>query len=233
MTQTMPSSIVDAQVKRLLEVVNDYQNQQCELLLKQANDQARQIVRHTYHNARVRLQTSIQEDRQQLEQSLASVRARRHTFIMQQKHQAARQFLDDAWHLLTSRLIKRWKNAEQRQLWVSTVIDTAINSLPAADWLIEYEENWEKSEREQIQQYINEKSAKTINFKTTNGIEAGIRISADDAVVDGTLQGLLSDRVRIQSEILAQCTHCIVHGSASENMQQENTINNESKGKQE
>ena len=217
----MPSSIVDAQVKRLLELVDDYQKQQCELLLKQAHEQASQIVLHTYHNARNRLRTHIQEDRQQLEQSLASARAKRHTFIMQQKHQASRQFLDDSWQQLTERLMNRWNNSEQRQLWVKTIVDVALRALPADTWLVEHAGNWDKAEQKQVRQYINQQSSREITFQQANDIEAGIRISADAAVVDGSLQGLLSDRGRIESEILAQCSHCIVHSDDSEKTQQD------------
>ena len=57
--QKLPSSIVDAQLQRLLEVVSAYEKQQCEIILKQAQEQAEQVVQHSYHNARKRLREHI------------------------------------------------------------------------------------------------------------------------------------------------------------------------------
>lgn len=53
--EKLPSSIVDAQLQRLLEIVNEFERHQCEELLDQAKTQASQIVRHSYKNARNRL----------------------------------------------------------------------------------------------------------------------------------------------------------------------------------
>ena len=211
----MPSSIVDAQLQRLLEIVDGFRNQQCEVLLGQAREQAKQVVRHTYRNARNRLRTSILEDRQQLDQSLASVRAKRHTFIMQQKHQASRVFLDDSWTLLEKKMIHRWSDTELRQLWVKSIIDVAIDSLPAIDWLIEHNDIWTNAEQKQWAEYIKQQSERTIKFQVLENVKAGIRITGGGAVVDGTLEGLLNDRVRVESEILAQCTHCIVQSTSN------------------
>ena len=211
----MPSSIVDAQLQRLLEIVDEFKKQQCEELLNQAREQSRQVVRHSYRNARTRLRTHILEDRQQLNQSLASVRAKQHTFVMQQKHQASRMFLDDSWEILTSKLVERWQNAGQRQSWVKAIADIAIASLPSSEWCVSCGGDFSKSEHKQLREYITAKSETKVEIKTVPDIRAGIRIEAGGAVVDGTLQGLLSDRVRIESEILAQCTNCIVHSRVS------------------
>lgn len=213
--EKMPSSIVDAQLQRLLEIVDGFRNQQCEVLLSQAREQAKQMVRHTYRNARNRLRTSILEDRQQLDQSLASVRAKRHTFIMQQKHQASRLFLDDSWKLLKKILVQRWGETKLRQLWVKSIIDVAIDSLPAIDWLIEHNDTWTNAEQKQWVEYIKQQSERKIKFQVLENVKAGIRITGGGAVVDGTLEGLLNDRVRVESEILAQCTHCIVQSTSN------------------
>lgn len=212
----MPSSIIDAQVHRLLEIVDDYQKQQCEELLVKAKEQAGQVVRNTYRSARKRLRTHIQEDRQQLDQSLAAVRAKRHTFMMQQKHQGSQKFLQDCWKLLSTKLEQRWNNFEYRQQWAKTVVDIALLALPDTEWQIEHVDGWEQSEQKQLMQYLSGQSQINVEFKAVQDINTGLRISAGGAVVDGTLEGLLSDRVRIESEIIARCNDCIVYGNASE-----------------
>lgn len=214
--KNMPSSIVDAQLQRLLQVVEDFRVTQCEALSEQASQQSRQVVNHSYQNARTRLRSHILEERQQLQQSLASVRAKQHTFVMQQKHQASRKFLNDSWGLLTTKLTQRWENPQQRQLWVQSIADVALATLPADEWQISYGGEWKKPEQKQLLEYIAARADRKVTIKTGSDIEAGIRFEGGGAVVDGTLQGLLSDRVRIESEILAQCTNCIVHSRASD-----------------
>jgi len=215
----MPTSIVDAQLQRLLEIVKDYQQKQCETLLSQARHQSRQIIRHTYSNARRRLRDHILEDRQKLTESVSSTRAKRHTFAMQQKHQANRKFLDDAWELLKTNLQQRWNDQHKRQLWIQSIVEVALNYLPASEWRIAHGKSWIEADQNQFIDTIKVKADKKLVFEAQDEISAGILISAAGASVDGTLQGLLSDRERIESEFLAQCTHCIVHGIAGENSQ--------------
>ena len=170
--QKMPSSIVDAQLQRLLEIVEEFKTKQCEILLEQASQKSKQVVNHSYHNARTRLHLHILEERQQLQQSLAAVRAKQHTFVMQQKHQASRQLLNDSWELLTSKLVQRWKNPDQRKLWVQSVVDVAMASLPADEWQIEYGAEWEKPEQKQLLDYIAEHSDRKVTVKTGSDIVA-------------------------------------------------------------
>jgi len=212
----MPSSIVDAQLQRLLEIVSDFRQQQCDELLRQAQLQSRQMVRHTYHNARARLRNHILEDRQQLAESVSATRARRHTFSMQQKHQANRKFLNDSWELLKQRLTQRWQQPQNRQLWIQGVVEVALQYLSSTAWQIDHGKQWSASDKKQLIEAVSDKS---LTFKELESIDAGILIKSGGATVDGTLDGLLSDRERIESEFLAQCTNCIVHGIAGDSQQ--------------
>ncbi|MEJ2180894.1 MAG: hypothetical protein P8Y28_10770 [Gammaproteobacteria bacterium] len=62
----MPSSIVDAQVQRLLEIVEEYRKQQCDGLLTQAQQDSSQIIRQAYREARSRMHQDIQDSREHM-----------------------------------------------------------------------------------------------------------------------------------------------------------------------
>lgn len=202
--KNMPSSIVDAQVQRLLEVVTEYRQQQCDELLGHAHTQSRKIIRQAFRNARLRVHHDIQDSRQNMQQELAATRAKQHTSLMQQKHRQAQEFLNQAWNSLADKLQERWREPQQRQAWVQSIILTALKVLPGNSWQVTCPADWPKKEQEDFLNTVNQAGKREVSFNSTTNIVAGIRISADAALVDGTVDGLMADRGRIESEMLAQ-----------------------------
>jgi len=200
----MPTSIVDAQVQRLLEVVNEYQQQQCGELLDHAHGQSRKIIRQAFRNARLRVHHDIQDSRQNMRQELAATRAKQHTSLMQQKHRLDQEFLNQVWNSLADKLQARWREPQQRQAWVQSIIQTALKVLQGKIWQVTCPSDWPKTEQDDFLKTVNQSGKREISFNSTTDISAGIRITADAALVDGTVVGLMADRGRIESEILAQ-----------------------------
>lgn len=207
----MPVSIVDAQVQRLLEIVNNYLQEQCGVLSEQAGQQSQEIIRQAYREARLRLHHDIQDSRQHMQQELSATRAKLHTMMMQQRHRADQEFLAQSWELLVAKLMQRWQKPDLRKLWVQKIFDTAIQVLPAEQWQVVHPPDWPTTEKEQFEEMVSHNAQKQLVIAPDADMKAGILISADGALVDGSLQGMLSDRVRIDSEVLAQCRECIVH----------------------
>lgn len=206
----MPSSIVGAQVQRLLELVNDYQQTQCRALLDQAREQSRQIVQQARQNGRMRLHHEIQDARQQIRREISAARAKQHTLKMQQRHRSDREFLDQCWEILHVKLTQRWRDSTQRRLWTEKVLGEALTFLPGPVWRVDHPPQWPEAERKVFREKAANGAVRELDFHAVPELAAGISISADDASVDGTLQGLMADRVRIESEILARCRDCIV-----------------------
>ncbi len=200
----MPSSIVDAQVQRLLEVVNEYQQQQCDELLNHAHTQSRKIIRQAFRNARLRVHHDIQASRQNMQQELAATRAKQHTSLMQQKHRKDQGFLNQSWNNLADKLRERWQQPQQRKAWVQSITLTALKVLPGQSWKVTCPADWPKTEQEEFLGTVNKAGKREVSFDSTTDIVAGVRISADAALVDGTVDGLMRDRGRIESEMLAQ-----------------------------
>lgn len=207
----MPSSIVDAQVQRLLEIVEAYRKQQCDALITQAKQDSRRIVRQAYREARMRMRQDIQDSREHMRSELSSARAKLHTMMMQQRHQADLRFLEQSWNLLAAKLQARWQQPKLRQAWVQKIVRNATKMVPGKDWLVEHPKDWTSDEQKQLRNQVNDKFTGKLKFKNVTEITAGIRIVTDGAVIDGSLQGLMADRTGIESIFLAQCRECIIH----------------------
>ncbi len=212
----MPSSIVSSQVDRLLDIVREYQDKQCQKIRSQAQQEAQQIIGQAYRDARLRLHQYILESREDMQREIVTAKAKSHTISKQLQHKADRLYLNQAWDLLEDKLITRWQNKEQRQRWVQKILLVALQVLLSQDWLVEHPDCWSEYEKHNlINQALQKSSGIAVNFAVSSDIIAGIRICAHGATVDGSLQGLLANRSRIESEFLAQRNHYTVH---TENM---------------
>lgn len=200
----MPESIIEAQIERLLEVVQDYRDEHCREILEQSRLDARDIVRSAYKTARQRLHQDVLDSRERMKQELASARAKQHTLDKHQQYQVNRQFLERAWELLIHQLERRWRTAANRRLWVNMILDVAVQRLPTGQWQLEYPQDWIQDERRTLEQQVQQHTGIAPQLKTDTDIKAGIRISASGATVNGTIKGLTADRTRIEAELLAQ-----------------------------
>ncbi len=199
----VPDSIIDAQVLRLLDIVQAYQQQQCDALLKEAEKESRSILRQAYRLARKNIHDDIQLTRQHIKDTMAAARARQHTLLMQQRHTAALSFLEQCWVALERSLQDRWQQPECRREWAAKILSTAAGVMPAGDWQVEHPEGWSAQEQGELAGQAQTIPGVNLQFNTGPGLVAGIRISADSTSVDGSLSGLLADRTAIEALILA------------------------------
>lgn len=203
---SMPETIIEAQIERLLEVVQDYRSKHCREIIDQSHLDARDIVRSAYKTARQRLHLDVLDSRERMKQELAAASAKQHTLGMQQQYKVNRQFLDRAWELLTRQLERHWRTAAHRRLWVNMVFEVARQRLPSGLWQLEYPQDWIQEERGDLEQQVLQHTGIAPQLKPYTEIKAGVRISANGATVNGTIKGLTADRTRIEAELLAQ-TH--------------------------
>jgi hypothetical protein len=199
----VPESIIDAQVLRLLDIVQAYQHQQCDTLVKQAENESRAIIRQAYQRARRNIHEDIQLTRQHIRDSMAAARARQHTVVMQQRHTAALSFLKKCWVELERSLQDRWQQPKCRHEWVAKILSTAARVMPAGEWQVAHPEDWRTQEQDELARQAQSINGVNLQFNPEPGLVAGIRITADGTSVDGSLAGLLADRNAIEALILA------------------------------
>ena len=207
----MPASIVDAQVERLLQVVTDYESQQRNRILEQARAEGHKVIVDAYSVARARLHKDIDETRERVKSETASARARQQSKLKQHEHLADLKFLHHAWYRLTEALQERWRKAEARQTWVENVVSTAFSHLEPGPWSLEHPIDWLVIEKTAVLDRIYQRTHQQPTPIVNKDIHAGLRINFNGATIDGTISGLLSNRARIEAELLALCRgECVV-----------------------
>ncbi len=197
----------------LLNVVDQFRDTKREQILLEAQMQARDIIRQAYKKARARLHVSIMEEREHGFRALISAEAQLQTQQRQLRQQDDMALLQRVWQKLEQTLSARWRDAEQRGLWIDQVATEAFRVLPPAPWRVEHAADLPADEQQTLAATIQQRTGHAPQFIPTEDIVAGLRINVDSAMLDGTLQGLLVNRSAIEALLLAHC-HRAQGGSA-------------------
>ncbi|MDH5640287.1 MAG: hypothetical protein OEY28_03260 [Nitrospira sp.] len=200
---TLPASILNAQVQRLLDVVTHYENQQREHLLRQAREQARDIVRKAFADSRHQLVEENARNRARVQQARAREQARQQTALKQRQHARDREFLQRAWEQLKQTLLQRWQTPEARSAWIGQVLNYAARALPTSQWHIELAAGYSEADLQQIARQVQAVTAQEPVLQDSQTAGAGLSVATMDALVDGTIDGLLRDRADIEARLLA------------------------------
>jgi vacuolar-type H+-ATPase subunit H len=203
-----PTRIVSAQLQHLLDVVERNRDERCNALLDEARAQARQLTRRAHREARARLRSMVLAAREQARQQLASAKAQQHTRLRLQRHRADKELLARAWQPLARRMQQRWQQAGSRRLWINNLLDQASAMLIDRHWRIEHPVDWPEQERTELEAQLGRELGNPPAFAARAEIAAGLRICAGAACIDGTLEGLLRARTRIEALMLATLNEC-------------------------
>jgi vacuolar-type H+-ATPase subunit H len=200
----LPRSVADAQLQHLLQIVERERDSRCRSEIEAAEQQARQIVRQAYRDARSHAHADLEALRAQVRQRLISADARQQTRLRELRQQADQAFLDAAWQPLQNALMRRWGHAGHRQEWIAQLVENASTTLLNRDWLIEHPQDWPAAECEALRDRLTREQTCTPHLEPRADIRAGLRISTGGAVVDGSIEGLLRQRSHIEALLLAE-----------------------------
>lgn len=199
-----PGTIVEAQLEHLLEVVNSHRDERCSKIRHEAQQQGREIVRQAYRDARQLLHREVQGSRLQMQHSIASARARQQTRERQRKQHTDLLFLNAAWQQLHDTLVAHWQSSDSRKSWAEKIFHQACRVLLEYPWQVQYPADWPDGEISLLRDQIRDCTGHLPDMQAADDIKAGICISSGGARVDGSIAGLLADRLRIDSELLSQ-----------------------------
>ncbi len=197
-------SVLDAQVDTLLTLVEQHRTERCAQLLTQAQERRHAVLSEAYAEARLRLREAILSERRRGQDKLDATRAQLETRARQQQHRTALLLLQHGWELLGQAVLQRWKSAPQRHVWVGVFLHRALQVLPRCGWVIEHPPGWDIAECHQLHDAIQAHCGDAPQLRDNDQLHAGLRIHADGACLDGTLEGLLADREAIEAQLLAQ-----------------------------
>lgn len=189
----------------LLNVVDQFRDTKRDQILLDAQTQARDIISQAYKKARARLHVSIMEDREHGFHEMISAEAQLQTQQRQLRQQDDMALLQRVWPMLEQTLGARWRDPAQRGLWIDQVVNEALRVLPPAPWRVAHAADWPSDEQQALAMTIQQRTGHAPQFMTAKDIVAGLRISAESAMLDATLQGLLVNRSAIEALLLAHC----------------------------
>ena len=198
-----PETILEAQVARLLELTEDWARKRCAEILGKADEQAGAVIKAAHRDARGRLRTHVEEDRRKARRKLTAFEAALKTAQRQEQQRHDTQLLGTTWQLLYRELGDRWKEPEHRKNWIEKIVVQAQQNLPETKWHLDCSPDLAEQERALLNSRITAITGADPEWHEDHGIEAGLRICTDGACVDGTLNGLVANRERLEAEMLA------------------------------
>ena len=193
---------LESRTQRLLDLVETDRQRRCAAILADARTRARTIVAAAHAEARARIRTAFEEERQRREASLAAARARLMTHQRAREQRHAGVLLTAGWQKMTAALCERWRDRRGREAWVASVIAEAGKSLPRGAWRIVHAPGWPEAERDALAAALTATSGAPPQFVVSESARAGLRVSAEGNVLDGTLDGLTADRADIGARLL-------------------------------
>jgi hypothetical protein len=199
-----PHSVLDAQVETLLALVERHRSERCAEILAQAEAKRHTLLSEAYSEAHARMREAIVMERRRGQEKLDATRAQLATHARQQQHRIALLLLQHGWEMLGQAVLQRWKSAPQRRLWVCALLRQALHLLPRCSWVIEHPPGWDPAECAELQETLRSHCGSTPQLRSNDQFDAGLRICAEGACLDGTLEGLLADREAIEAQLLAQ-----------------------------
>ncbi len=193
---------LERRAQALLDIVEIDRCEQCETILAEARGRASALLAQVRADARARMREAFVEERRRLHERAAAAGAKLQTRRRLHEQQRTAALLALGWQHLPDALRARWRDGDTRRLWVDAVVAMAWRVLPRAQWRIAHDPAWPVAE----QQVLGARVARELDvapaFNADTGIDAGLRIASGGNVLDGSLAGLLADRVEVGAQLL-------------------------------
>ena len=193
---------VERQAQALLDLVAADRAQRCDAIVAAARERARAIVKQAHADARRRMHAAFREERERHDARVRAARANLQTRRRHALQRRANAMLAAAWIRLPEALARRWQAAPTRRAWVAAVATNARAMLPRCTWRIAHAPDWPPAERDALLAELAASLGTAPICEIAETIRAGLRISGDGNVIDGTLEGFLADRSEIGSKLL-------------------------------
>jgi len=203
-SQTSPPALIENQARALLELIEADRARQCAQIIGEASSRAAAVRAQAYADARARVRQAFSEQRLLRRERIAAAQARLATHRRLHRQQRTAALLRLAWEQLPGELLALWRQPAARAAWVGQVLASARARMPRGHWRIVHAPDWPEEERLALAQALVAESDAAPLFEADAAIGAGLKITADGNVIDGTLAGLLSDRAEFESRLLRQ-----------------------------
>jgi hypothetical protein len=167
-----------------------------------AENEARAIRARARAATRRRVHEAIEELRREGADRFAGAKVAIETELRARAQRQAAQSVVDGFLLLREELDACWLDPPSRRRWTDAVARLCPLRLRPGAWCVEHPADWSGPEQQGFTATIGERDGVEISFKAVGEIKSGLRVVADQAVLDATPQGLLADSRTIAALIL-------------------------------
>ena len=193
---------LERRTQALLDLVEGDRCAQCEAILAEARGRALVLLAQAHADARARMREAFAEERRHLHERVAAANAKLQTRRRLHEQQRTAALLALGWQRLPGALRQRWRDNDMRHTWVDAVVAMAWRLLPPAQWRIAHGPDLPAVEQQAISSRVARDLHAVPTFVVDAGIAAGLRIASGGNVVDGTLAGLITDRLEVGAQLL-------------------------------
>lgn len=200
-----------AQSEALLQELEQQTTEECRTVIATAERGADALVAQARSSARRRTHDVVEELRKEGIRRLARAKAKVETEARQRDQQFAVEVIQRAWPLLAEALAERWRDPATRSVWTDGAARCGRDQLNAEEWIVEHPADWRESEKQSFRNSCGT-GGDSITFVANSELAAGIKISAGEATLDATPQGLLADRSAVAALLLAEIGQATTDG---------------------
>lgn len=193
---------LEQQTRSLLDLVEADRTRRITTILAEARNRADALRAQANAEARTRLRQAFAEQRALLQQRLAAAVARRDTQRRLQAQQRTSAMLQLAHQRLPGELLAVWRTPEGRAAWVAQVVAAARSHIHRGEWCVTHPLDWPVDEQQALAAQLQAADGTAPNLVADTRLRAGLRLTADGTVIDGTLEGLLADRADFEARLL-------------------------------
>lgn len=186
-----------------MKLVDSYREAECRSLLESAEQETASLIRRTYREERARLHQRVLAERASARERIQAARAERDTRERAGGERASARLLAVAWPRLEAALRERWRDPAGRRLWVQGVLEQARRLLPKGTWTLRHAPHWPEPEWHPLVVSLTGELGNEPRLVADGALSAGLVIEVAGAVLDGSLEGLLQDRSRLEARLLA------------------------------
>jgi hypothetical protein len=194
---------IEEREQGLLRLVDDYREGECRRLIKAAREEAADLIARTFEQERARLHERVVDERAGARAKIQAARAERDTLERAGGERVNTRLLAMAWPRLVEALMRRWEDPDGRALWVLGALTNARRVLPVGSWLVHHAPDWPEAERRAAAEDLVGHLGAAPGMHPDERIRAGLVVECAGAVLDASLDGILSDRPRLEARLLA------------------------------
>lgn len=175
-----------------------------ERIFAQARQEAAQLIAQSHRKARERMREWVAGERRQMTLNLQNVRAQEETEQRNHAMNVANRYLEQARQQLDQALLERWQDPAGRLAWIRALMERALVILPGGEWEIRHPADLDATHWiAPIVQRIIAAGLPAPRTKAEEALRAGLRFGCRGAWLDGSIAGLMANRLAIDAALLA------------------------------